>query len=82
MSDIGAIERIVESSPVIVVVLTVAVVVLWRRSERQDAKYEALGSAVTELAKQVTAAISENSQATHALTTAVDRLRERIDTVR
>ncbi len=65
MTDMGAIERLVESSPAVVIILIIACGVLWTTLRQEMKEW-----------RQIAA---KNSEAVHALTVAVDRLREKID---
>jgi ABC-type nickel/cobalt efflux system permease component RcnA len=63
--DLSLLNRIAESSPVVVLILTVACTVLWRTLREEMREWRNIAAA--------------NSEAVHALTVAVDRLREKID---
>ncbi len=62
---LSVLDRIAESSPVIVLILIVACTVLWKTLREEMREWRAIAS--------------RNTDAVHALTVAVDRLRERID---
>lgn len=63
--DLSLLNRIAESSPVVVLILSVACTVLWRTLREEMREWRNIAAA--------------NSEAVYALTVAVDRLREKID---
>jgi ABC-type nickel/cobalt efflux system permease component RcnA len=64
-ADISLIERVVESSPVIVIILLLACGLLWRTLREEMREWRAIAKA--------------HGEAMTALTAAVDKLRERIE---
>jgi hypothetical protein len=64
-NDLTILNRIAESSPVVVLILSAACTVLWRTLREEMREWRNIAAA--------------NSEAVHALTVAVDRLREKID---
>lgn len=70
--DLDLFEKFVTSSPAIVVVLTAAVVALWRRNEQKDALHLALH-------RETLTAMSEVSKSQMALVEAVRDLRAAIE---
>jgi ABC-type nickel/cobalt efflux system permease component RcnA len=63
--DLTILNRIAESSPVVVLILSVACTVLWRTLREEMREWRNIAG--------------RNTKAVHALTVAVDRLREKID---
>ncbi len=63
-TDIALFERVTESSPIIVIILTGACIVLWRTLREEMREWRGIAS--------------RNTDAVSALTVAVDRLREGI----
>lgn len=74
-ASINAFERIVESSPTVVVVLLLVCWLLWRGLRDEIQENRKIATLAAESAVQ-------NAEAIRHLTTAVDKLRERIEDAR
>lgn len=63
--SVQILARLVESSPAVVLILLAACLILWRTLREEMREWRTIAN--------------RNSEAVHALTVAVDRLREKID---
>ena len=65
-ADVDVLRRVVESSPVIVLILLGACILLWRRMERKDAE-------IITLTRETLTALSAVKEAVHDLKDALER---------
>lgn len=70
-ADINLLERVAESSPVIVLILTAACVVLWRTLREEMREWRMIASRNTEALAGLRETVKENTAATQRLSEAI-----------